>query len=537
MPFPSATPNASRRQNIILIILDTHRADRLGFNGSTRGASPNLDEFTRSATVFERAIAPAQWTIPSHASMFTGLPPSTHLTTQANSVLDDQFATFAELLSRAGYETTGFCNNPLLGLIHNNLKRGYQTFYNYSGTTPDIPQDFPDSSLYPLIRLWESFLQTVRKMVDPIQNQFAMNPAFLQAAVNPFFVPLWSRFVHFKGHTARSIRHTSHFVKEKAGRTGNKPFLLFLNLMETHLPYIPPREYALRFAPYIAQDRRATAFMAHFNTLAMHWLIPLKQPFTAFEARIVSDMYDAEVAYQDHLLGELLEELQKPAIRDHSLVIVAADHGEMLGEHQFMGHGFGVYRELIQVPLVIRAPGQMAGVRVPSPVLTTRLFHTILSAAGMHTVASPTGAETETQPFSLIDRTSGLPGDPGQGGMAVVSEAYAPQDAVRMMERREPELIDPLQTRLTHRAYYTDNLKLYDIESTPPRLLTHADTSPEPVQFDADQQAALQEDLTARLEGFVQASREGRPEGWTSASTDLSNPVIEQRLRDLGYIQ
>jgi len=149
-------------QNVVFIVLDTHRFDRLGMYGYHRGTSPNLDEFARSAAVFERAIAPAQWTIPSHASMFTGLPPGTHLTTQANSVLDERFLTFAELLADAGYETTAFCNNPLVGVVQNNLKRGFQNFYNYSGATPNIPGDFPDSSIFPFVRIIDHMAAFIR---------------------------------------------------------------------------------------------------------------------------------------------------------------------------------------------------------------------------------------------------------------------------------------------------------------------------------------------------------------------------------------
>lgn len=521
-PFLSS---ADPRQNIILILLDTHRADRLGFYGYTRGTSPNLDEFARGGTVFERAVAPAQWTIPSHASMFTGLPPTTHLTTQASSVLDDRFPTVAELLARAGYETTGFCNNPLVGLIHNNLKRGFQNFYNYSGTTPNIPRDFPESSIFPFVRLSEAVQKTLHRVVDPIQNKFATSNQFLQAATHPLVVPLWTRFVRFKGNTAQSIRHTAQYLARKASTPQNQPFFLFLNLMETHLPFMPPWEYAHRFAPYLREERRAAEFMRRFNTLAMQWLIPLKEPFAEFQARTLSDLYDAEVAYQDHLLGELLVELQKPAIRDNSLVILTADHGEMLGEHRFMGHGFGVYRDLVQVPLVMSGPGARTGARVAGPVSTTRLFHTALALAGIPRATAPNGEESEVAPWSLLNEAGGRP---SSARPVVVSEAYAPLDAVKMMERFEPELIEPLHTRAVHRALYAADLKLYDIEETERRFTTHDDAAIDP----AGREDALIRDLAA----FVKAGQAGRPEGWSPAKADLSDPAIEQRLRDLGYM-
>jgi len=519
----------SQKNNIILIILDTHRYDRLGCYGYPRGTSPNLDTFASKATLFENAISPAQWTIPSHASMFTGLPPSVHHTTQANSVLDDRFKTLAEILSCVGYNTIGYCNNPLVGLIHNNLKRGFQEFYNYSGTAPNVPQDFPNSSIYPFQRVWEHMLSLFRKFIDPIQNKFATDPKLLAAATHPFFVPLWSRFVNFKGHTARSIKDVTRFVEGKAIQTETEPYLLFLNLMETHLPFKPPQEYVAKFAPKARKNPTARKFMRLFNNQAMQWLIPLKRPFTELEAQTISELYDAEVAYQDHLLGKLFEQLDRPEIKDNTMVIIAADHGEMLGEHQFMGHGFGVYSELVQVPLMIRMPKQQTGRRVSNPVLTTNLFHTILDAAGIAEVANDENIQAEIQQNSLVadfvnehDRMEPAPAN-------VISEAYAPNDALLMMERSEPELIEHFHTRETHRAIYSKSAKLYDIDGVCAQLLNLS-----------DQEHAKDEKLQAALSGqlveFLQACEDHLPDDWQSPTLDLSDPFIEQRLRDLGYM-
>ncbi len=532
------SPSAGAKTNFVLIILDTHRADRMGLNGYARSTTPNLDAFARSATVFENAVAPAQWTIPSHASMFTGLPPTSHLVTQANSVLDDHFTTFAEFLSAAGYETVGFCNNPLLGLIHNNLRRGFETFYNYSGTTPDIPQDFPQNSVYPFVRTWDKLASVVRRTLDPIQNKFATSNKLLVAATNPLFVPLWTRFVHFKGNTRISIRHSARFLAQNTGRRNATPYLFFLNLMETHLPFFPPREYIQRFAPYVKDEPAAEKFMRSFNKQAMQWLIPLKTPFTELEASTLSDMYDAEVAYQDHLLGELLETLERPAIRDNTMVIIAADHGEMLGEHNFMGHGFGAYKELVQVPLMIRLPGQTSGRRIARPVSTTRLFHTILDTAGMPEVKNQTGETTNNHINSLLYDLD-LPAAPfTPQGYEVVTEAYAPQDAIQMMEKFEPELIPQYQTRKTHRAVYSQEYKLYAIEDVRQQLLTLLDQelNPESEDFSAEASEQARERLAHQLERFVSVSREGHPIGWAPATADLSDPLIEQQLRDLGYM-
>jgi uncharacterized sulfatase len=133
------------RPNILLIVLDTQRADRLSCYWSEEErarqvpTSPNLDRLAAESTLFERAIAPAQWTIPSHASLFTGEYPSTHQTVQADLELSPALPTLAELLKLGGYTTVGFCNNPLVGILKNGLRRGFDTFYNYGGALPTRP--------------------------------------------------------------------------------------------------------------------------------------------------------------------------------------------------------------------------------------------------------------------------------------------------------------------------------------------------------------------------------------------------------------
>jgi len=146
-------------------------------------------------------------------------------------------------------------------------------------------------------------------------NAFASPNELFLAALRPLFVPIWTRAGNFKGMTARSIRDTTSFIKDiQEQRKGGN--FVFLNLMETHLPFSPPDEFVRKFVPYIDEMPEAHQFMREFNRKAMQWLIPLIEPFTDIEAATLSDMYDAEVAYQDHLLGRLIEALDSPYHRD-----------------------------------------------------------------------------------------------------------------------------------------------------------------------------------------------------------------------------
>jgi len=132
--------------------------------------------------------------------MFTGLYPTVHQTNQSYATLPEQIPTLAELLSQGGYETVGFVNNPLVGLLENGLKRGFNHFYNYSGTFPDVPTIGPDASF--LKKAQHLLVEGLQKISIPIERQFGQSSAMLKLAMMPFFVPVWTRLGKFKGDTA-----------------------------------------------------------------------------------------------------------------------------------------------------------------------------------------------------------------------------------------------------------------------------------------------------------------------------------------------
>lgn len=127
------------RPDIVLLVLDTQRLDRLSCYGYSRETTPQLDTLAADATIFTHAVAAAQWTVPSHASMFTGLYPSDHNMYHASSVLSPRLETLAGRLGAGGYFTSAFCTNPLLGVVNNGLRRGFHSFLNYGGWMTSHP--------------------------------------------------------------------------------------------------------------------------------------------------------------------------------------------------------------------------------------------------------------------------------------------------------------------------------------------------------------------------------------------------------------
>lgn len=525
-----STSDKGRKPHIVLVVLDTHRWDRLGCYGYPRATSPNLDAFAEQAILFERAIAPGQWTIPSHASMFSGEPPNVHRALQSDDVLHERFTTLAEHLRAAGYRTTGFCNNPLVGVLDNGLRRGFDAFYNYGGAFP-LGFDSAEPS-GPLQRAWRAVDRRLRIVVQPIQNAFARSATLFQGALDPFWVPIWTGIANFKGNTSRSVRDVARFVERRFDGREGEPQFLFVNLMETHLPYTPPARFAQALAPSYAEAGEGRDFIEDFNRRAADWFTPPLEPFSASERQVLGEMYDAEVAYQDHLLGGLLEVLDRPERRDDTLVIFVGDHGEMLGEHRLMGHAFGVYEELIHVPLMIRVPGQRRGERVGRPVSTTRLFHTVLHGAGVESVEDVAGQRVEVGTLSLKSvNGQGEPKPP------VICEAYAPTFAVQVMEAHKQALMDELHCRATCRAAYEGMHKLIAVEGVGEALFSLGRDPGERRSLDDEASQEKRWQLVGRIASFLERGEARRPGLEAERASNVDDAVVQMRLRDLGYLE
>ena len=514
--------------HIVMIVLDTHRRDRISAYGYHRPTTPHLDSFAQTAAVFDNAISAAQWTIPAHASMFSGEYPTTHQTLQAHAMLDGRFDTVATLLRASGYQTTGFCNNPLLGVLNNGLKRGFDTFYNYCGAVPSVPGK-SNRLPKPLDRAWEWWTQQLRKASYPVQNAFAHSDFLFQASLHPKIVPLWSKFANFKGHTVNCTRDVTEFMEAKI-RPGGKPQFVFVNLMETHLPYHPPDTFIDKFAPYFKDNRQTRDFLRRYNVETFRWLLPIPEPLADLEAAVLNDLYDAEVNYQDHLLGPLLEQLSQA---EDVLTIIVADHGEGIGEHNFLGHSFVAYNELVHVPLFIKFPDQQAaGQRISDTVSTRRLFHTMIHAAGIEVFETEHRPATDVKRLSLAQNAAGRNSEP-----TVFIEAYPPTTFLTMMEKRAPDLIEPFGCTRTGWAVYEDGYKLLRLDGRPEELY-HLATDPGEIDNLTAQKPEVAAQLMNRFKPFLQRAIERQPATWQSGQLNLEeNEQVTKQLRALGYIE
>jgi uncharacterized sulfatase len=525
------------KPDILLIVLDTLRADRLSCYGYPRETSPHIDALAESSVLFERAISPAQWTIPAHASLFTGEYPTTHMTNQIYDKHSKDQITLAELLHREGYLTVGFCDNPLLGVVENGLDRGFEEFYNYCGTLPNRPA-ITDARPLLLGRLAQRMARLLGRLTTPIQDLFAHNNLLLLIALHPRVVPLWQRLVNFKGNTAQSLRDVVGYLRTRQRKGAERPLFAFVNLMETHLPYRPPVRFIRKFAPYYRRDREARHFMQNYNLEHYSWMIPLTEPLTDLQDRVINDLYDAEVAYEDHLLRRLFAHLDEPEVRDNTLVIITSDHGEGLNHHNFVGHSLVAYDDLVRVPLIVRYPRRYPeGQRVQMPVSMRRIFHTVLESAGIYppsnSVDESQGAPVDVEGLSLARALDGS--DPEAG--LIFAEAYTPETLIALMEKGDRGAIETFRCRLMRRAVYRDNYKLITVGGDPDELF---DVINDPGELDnlIGEKPDVAAELNELLTDFLAEAETRCPANWEASRLRLDeDEEILERLRGLGYIE
>lgn len=357
--------------NLILISLDTLRADALSMYGGADQASPVLAAFAREAVVFAHARSQSPHTAPSHMSLFTSLFPSVHgvqnvavrerpARGQAPLIvrpMADTIPTLADVLAAKGYDTVGISNGGNLNPSH-----GFGNgFRSYSYFLRDLP-----------------------------------------------------------AHIAKAREWLAHYAK-----TREAPFYFFWHTYEIHSPYLPPLEYAELFAAddyagplasrvgrFRSESSEADWGKEKWELADQFWLD--KDSFDASDVQYLHGLYHGEVAYTDAKLGTLFAELRAGGLLDTSIVVVLSDHGEQFQEHGSFGHG-EIYEEVLRVPLLIRLPGgAMGGRRIETPVALMDVMPTLLdlleidpaSIPGLHmqghsvAAAMLSGDEPEPHPIT-----------------------------------------------------------------------------------------------------------------------------------------
>jgi len=334
---PPAPPG---RPNVVLILWDTVRAKSLSTYGYHRQTSPNLTQLAEEGILFELAIAPSSWTLPSHASIFTGLPAEVFPTVWGEC-LPAEAQTLAEVLAARGYTTAGFVANQFFCSRIHGLNQG---FLHYS--------DFDD-----LRTEWLLSISLGRRAVcsPKIQRIFGARD-------------YWGR--------KSAVKITQDFLRWLDGHP-REPFFAFLNFFDAHQPYFAPPPLAEKFGPKTLRDGIDYDLQLRYATVVD------PENLTSAQRRGEQDAYDGAIAYLDACLGKLVEQLRRRGLLDRTVLVVTSDHGEHFGEHGLRDHGNSLYRPLLHVPLVIRLPhAKHGGSRVPQPASLVDLAATICDLAG-----------------------------------------------------------------------------------------------------------------------------------------------------------
>jgi arylsulfatase A-like enzyme len=348
-PVRATTSAESNRPNIILMTWDTVRADHVSVYGYPRNTTPNLQNFERQATLFANAISPADMTLSSHASLFTGLYPSrhgTHLTAGhgPSAALPAAIPTLAQVLSAHGYNTIGIIAN-LAYLRHNSgLNRGFQY---YSERYPSLFLEFSADSFY------------IRHGITLVLQRFSPPAAYERA------------------YRGSGVINSEALLKLKEAQTAGRPFFLFLNYMEAHEPYFPPHPFD-RLYPGEEEPFEATQYMNGFKAV-----LSLRRPYSQAERSRDMARYDGGIASIDSEFGKLVSHLKSMGLYDNTIIVVTADHGQAFGERNLVGHGTSVYQDQVHVPLLIHFPGRKGGDVVQRAISGVDVMPTLLEAAGV----------------------------------------------------------------------------------------------------------------------------------------------------------
>ena len=345
--------------NVLLIVLDTVAASHSSLNGYERATSTTLVELAERGIRFDSAQAAASWTLPSHATMFTGRWLH-ELSVGWLTPLDEGCPTLAEFLGARGYATAGFVANTKYCASDSGLGRGFTHYRDYI---------FPELTAFRTPVLVSRALLGIHPIVDLLVDR----PEF--ARLRPYGHEFWRSLVDDRKAAKVVSRELLDWLSQRV--QPERPFFVFLNYFDAHAPYhLPPgRVHRFGLAPTDS----------HRWGLIQYWAELDKTRLSPWEIALAADAYDDCVADLDEQLGKLLDELHRRGVLHQTWVIITSDHGESFGEHTgIYTHGSSLYQTELHVPLLIIPPGVGATKQVVKETVSLRdLAATIVDVLGL----------------------------------------------------------------------------------------------------------------------------------------------------------
>ena len=476
--FPKYKKSSPNKPNIVLIVMDAVRPDHLSCYGYERNTTPYIDKIAEEGVLFKNVISPSTWTVPSHVSIFTGLFPFEHGAGHVSPYLPEKIETLTEILKKEGYQTLAYSNNPWMRFI--GLGRKFD--------------DFQEG--------WRE--QKARYFYEVVYNELVK-----LVKRND---PIW--LIKDKG-AARTTQYVSKWIE----KNNKSPLFVFIHYMETHGPHYPSAHNSIYIPKNIAPEDMKRVLRSAIG-MGKGGAFIFKRQRSQEELSLVNALYDGEIHYLDKRIGKLYEHLRKLNVLDDTLLIITSDHGENLGDHGILGHAFGLFNTLLNVPLIIRHPKYFKpGLIIENNVQTIDIFYTILDAVSINYNPSNLGLGK-----SLIKRIKGH-----EYAEIMIAEHDKPLDALGKAEKLgiDASPINKDQRAILFRGHkYIQTSRgeeeLYDLKADP-------NESNNLVSEKKEIAAALK----SRLEETFKTDRDKA----ANRKKIQMDKEAESKLRSLGYIK
>jgi arylsulfatase A-like enzyme len=379
--------------NIILLVMDSVRVTNLSCYGYERPTTPNIDALAGQGTLYEQAISVSCWTLPVHASLFTGLYPLNHGVTVSKDALPDGFPTLARRLKDVGYQTACFSYNAYISSA-TGLDQGFDTVEDVWRVTR--PRGIERTKMSKLIKRLERRGPWTKPIVRLLRRAMRVR-SFLKHRAN-------------QKDSGAGLTNEKIQAWLRETRRPDAPFFIFVNYMECHERYSPPHHNDRRFMPEKFSPWRVAQVSPNKDEVLFG-----SSKRRSEDLEIMRALYDGALHYLDEKIAELWRSIESLGMLDDTVVIVTSDHGDSLGEHNHLGHRIALYEQLVHVPLIVRYPARFAsGTRVDQQVQLADLFPTMLALAGadtsdvaangFHSLLAP--PPPEVRPFTVAENTA-----------------------------------------------------------------------------------------------------------------------------------
>jgi len=501
---PAARRANERRPNILVVVLDCMRSREFPGGADPVTGMAACERLRRESLVFPEAVAPAPWTIPSHASLFTGRYPWDHKAhSHAGLFLDPSVPTLAETLGTAGYASVSLSANgfisPEFGLVRGFGAAGWGDWWEKyfrlpSRTLPPWGFGLGPTQSLPTGRVWKSMTTRVwythRLPIGWAALNAVAHRVRYRDAPNPMGVAPWIE-----------PTLTSWLSRQPQDR----PVFCFVNLMEAHEPFFADPAATRGLGQWLSYSRQR---MDRTSVLVGSWHL------TAKDLQTITELYRQSVKLLDARIAGIIDVMKSAGRWDDTIMVVTGDHGQALGEHGFLFHAIKVTEPVVRVPLWYRHPsGRLAGVTVQQPANLIDVFPTVLEDAGVSPV-------TRTEGVNLAQLAVG----PRTTPSFTMSEGVDHRSVLdRLMDKSRVDLLDRVMV-----AAYHDSVKLVwdatDLKARAFRL--DVDSQEENDVFDTT--VPLLTELADESRRHAEAIQ-GTPRAAPS-------PDVEDRLKSWGYV-